>query len=157
MNLSVDLIYDNDVPSVKKMVPQVGATAQIKELLGVSSCISFKAYCHRWTQINTGWHNRSGCCTHLWQSVNSAFICVHLCNLWLILQLSTDLHEISLTCRSAIARINWYSPAKTSAGNPIFPGWYADPEGTIFNKAYWVYPTYSDKYEKQVFMDAFFS
>jgi beta-xylosidase len=46
---------------------------------------------------------------------------------------------------------------KQSAGNPIFPGWYADPEGAIFNKTYWVYPTYSDKYEKQVFMDAFSS
>ena len=44
-----------------------------------------------------------------------------------------------------------------SAVNPIFPGWYADPEGAIFNKTYWVYPTYSDKYEKQVFMDAFSS
>src|SRR5688572_13160209 len=43
------------------------------------------------------------------------------------------------------------------SGNPIFKGWYADPEGTIFNKQYWVYPTYSDKYEKQVFMDCFSS
>jgi beta-xylosidase len=46
---------------------------------------------------------------------------------------------------------------KESAGNPIVQGWYADPEGIIFNKTYWVYPTYSDKYEKQVFMDAFSS
>jgi beta-xylosidase len=47
--------------------------------------------------------------------------------------------------------------AKTTSGNPIFPGWYADPEATIFGKTYWVYPTYSDKYEKQTFMDAFSS
>jgi len=46
--------------------------------------------------------------------------------------------------------------AKTS-GNPIFKGWYADPEGAVFGKEYWVYPTYSDKYENQVFMDAFSS
>lgn len=46
---------------------------------------------------------------------------------------------------------------KQSSGNPIFPGWYADPEGAIFNNTYWVYPTFSDKYEKQVFMDAFSS
>ncbi|WP_027125099.1 glycoside hydrolase family 43 protein [Gelidibacter mesophilus] len=42
------------------------------------------------------------------------------------------------------------------AGNPIFPGWYADPEGIIFN-TYWIFPTYSAAYEKQVFFDAFSS
>jgi beta-xylosidase len=46
---------------------------------------------------------------------------------------------------------------KTSTGNPIFPGWYADPEGIIFGKEYWIYPTYSAPYDKQVFMDAFSS
>nr|WP_294942955.1 glycoside hydrolase family 43 protein [uncultured Mucilaginibacter sp.] len=46
---------------------------------------------------------------------------------------------------------------KTTSGNPIFQGWYADPEATIFGKEYWVYPTYSDKYEKQVHFDAFSS
>lgn len=29
------------------------------------------------------------------------------------------------------------------AGNPVFPGWYADPEGTIFGDSYWIFPTYS--------------
>jgi hypothetical protein len=43
------------------------------------------------------------------------------------------------------------------SGNPIFPGWYADPEAAIFDSNYWVYPTYSDKYDKQVFFDAFSS
>ena len=43
------------------------------------------------------------------------------------------------------------------AGNPIFPGWYADPEGIIFNNEYWIYPTFSAPYEKQVFLDAFSS
>jgi len=32
------------------------------------------------------------------------------------------------------------------AGNPIVPGWYADPEIHIFNKTYWIYPTYSAPY-----------
>ncbi|MAM18164.1 MAG: arabinan endo-1,5-alpha-L-arabinosidase [Gramella sp.] len=41
--------------------------------------------------------------------------------------------------------------------NPVFPGWYADPEGTVFEGKYWIYPTYSAPYEKQVFMDAFSS
>jgi beta-xylosidase len=47
--------------------------------------------------------------------------------------------------------------AKNKSGNPIFQGWYADPEGVIFGKQYWIYPTYSAKYEQQVFMDAFSS
>ncbi|RFZ82917.1 arabinan endo-1,5-alpha-L-arabinosidase [Mucilaginibacter terrenus] len=46
---------------------------------------------------------------------------------------------------------------KTTSGNPIFPGWYADPEATIFEKQYWIYPTYSDKYNSQVHFDAFSS
>lgn len=32
------------------------------------------------------------------------------------------------------------------AANPIFPGWYADPEIRIFNGDYWIYPTYSADY-----------
>ena len=43
------------------------------------------------------------------------------------------------------------------SGNPVFPGWYADPEGTVFGKKYWIYPTYSAPYNKQVFLDAFSS
>lgn len=33
------------------------------------------------------------------------------------------------------------------SGNPILPGWYADPEGIIFDNEYWIYPTYSDHYQ----------
>ena len=43
------------------------------------------------------------------------------------------------------------------SGNPLFPGWYADPEGAVFNHQYWIYPTYSAPYNKQVFFDAFSS
>src|SRR5690242_20847704 len=46
---------------------------------------------------------------------------------------------------------------KSTSGNPVFPGWYADPEGVILNGRYWIYPTYSDVYDKQVFFDAFSS
>lgn len=49
------------------------------------------------------------------------------------------------------------STQETTSGNPIFEGWYADPEGIIFDDKYWVYPTYSAPYEEQVFMDAFSS
>lgn len=48
------------------------------------------------------------------------------------------------------------SPKKT-AGNPVFSGWYADPEGVIFGNKYWIYPTYSAPYNEQVFFDAFSS
>jgi len=34
------------------------------------------------------------------------------------------------------------------SGNPVFPGWYADPEGIIFDNEYWIYPTYSDHYQQ---------
>lgn len=43
------------------------------------------------------------------------------------------------------------------SGNPIFKGWYADPEAIVFGNKYWVYPTYSAPYNEQVFMDAFSS
>ncbi|MAW95421.1 MULTISPECIES: glycoside hydrolase family 43 protein [unclassified Leeuwenhoekiella] len=41
--------------------------------------------------------------------------------------------------------------------NPVFPGWYADPEGIIFDDTYYIYPTFSAPYEKQVYLDAFSS
>lgn len=44
-----------------------------------------------------------------------------------------------------------------TSGNPLFPGWYADPEGIVFGDKYWIYPTYSARYEDQVFLDAFSS
>ena len=43
------------------------------------------------------------------------------------------------------------------AGNPFVEGWYADPDTEYYNSLYWVYPTYSDVYEKQTYMDAFSS
>ncbi|MDQ6903473.1 MAG: glycoside hydrolase family 43 protein [Bacteroidota bacterium] len=49
------------------------------------------------------------------------------------------------------------SKGKLTSGNPVFEGWYADPEGAIFNKEYWIYPTYSASYNQQVFFDAFSS
>ncbi len=45
---------------------------------------------------------------------------------------------------------------KTS-GNPIFKGWYADPEAAIFNNQFWIYPTTSAVYDKQVYFDCFSS
>ncbi len=60
--------------------------------------------------------------------------------------------------------INLYAQPQSSkidnkqiSGNPVFPGWYADPDAAIFGSTYWVYPTYSAKYKEQVFLDAFSS
>lgn len=47
------------------------------------------------------------------------------------------------------------SPARS--GNPIFAGWYADPEATVIGKRYWVFPTFSAPYDKQLHFDAFSS
>ncbi|MCA9312326.1 MAG: family 43 glycosylhydrolase, partial [Phycisphaerales bacterium] len=42
-------------------------------------------------------------------------------------------------------------------GNPVFPGWYADPEVALFEGQVWVYPTYSAPYDEQLHFDAFSS
>ncbi|MCK9862923.1 glycoside hydrolase family 43 protein [Paenibacillus sp. ATY16] len=44
-----------------------------------------------------------------------------------------------------------------TSGNPVFPGWYADPEARIFEGRYWIYPTYSALYGEQLYLDAFHS
>lgn len=49
------------------------------------------------------------------------------------------------------------SASQSKSGNPIFEGWYADPEGVVFEKEYWIYPTYSAPYDEQIFIDAFSS
>lgn len=41
--------------------------------------------------------------------------------------------------------------------NPVFPGWYADPELHFFDGRFWIYPTYSAAYEEQTFFEAFSS
>lgn len=50
-------------------------------------------------------------------------------------------------------------PADKTArsGNPIFPGWYADPEGAIIGNQYWVFPTFSAPFDEQTHFDAFSS
>jgi len=60
-----------------------------------------------------------------------------------------------ISCSKAIAQT--IVADNTKNNNPIFKGWYADPEGIIFDKTYWVYPTFSAPYEDQIFLDAFSS
>jgi hypothetical protein len=44
-----------------------------------------------------------------------------------------------------------------TSGNPIADGWYADPDMSLYNGVYWVYPTYSAPYDSQTYLDAFSS
>jgi len=44
-----------------------------------------------------------------------------------------------------------------TSGNPLFPGWYADPEFVVLNNTFWIFPTWSAKYKEQVFLDAYSS
>jgi beta-xylosidase len=44
-----------------------------------------------------------------------------------------------------------------ASGNPLFPGWYADPEALVFGDTCWIYPTSSAPYDKQLQFDAFSS
>lgn len=42
------------------------------------------------------------------------------------------------------------SNAPRMSGNPVFPGWYADPEIHCFGGKYYIYPTTSRRYDEQV-------
>ena len=41
--------------------------------------------------------------------------------------------------------------------NPLFEGWYADPQIRRFGDTYWIFPTYSHDYHEQLFFDVFSS
>ena len=58
--------------------------------------------------------------------------------------------------RSSVLLVS-LAAAAAQSGNPIVPGWYADPEAHVFRGRYWIYPTYSAPYGEQTFMDAFSS
>lgn len=65
-------------------------------------------------------------------------------------------------CATFIVLLSCSTSRKTEkqvrySGNPVIKGWYADPEGAIFDNKFWIFPTYSDIYKKQVFLDAFSS
>lgn len=47
--------------------------------------------------------------------------------------------------------------AQTRAGNPVFAGWYADPEVAVFGDLFWIFPTFSAPYDDQLHFDAFSS
>jgi len=65
--------------------------------------------------------------------------------------------QVILGATLAAPALHAFAQDKKTSGNPVVEGWYADPEAKIFNHQYWLYPTYSAKYNEQVFMDAFSS
>ena len=65
---------------------------------------------------------------------------------------------IGLCCGLARAGSGSEEPqSKKTSGNPVFPGWYADPEGVVFGDTYWIYPTTSARYNQQLYFDCFSS
>lgn len=54
----------------------------------------------------------------------------------------------------ALSCVPW---TRAAAGNPAFPGWYADPDAHVFANRYWIFPTTSARYEDQTRFDAFSS
>ncbi|WP_428304050.1 glycoside hydrolase family 43 protein [Lacipirellula sp.] len=64
---------------------------------------------------------------------------------------------IALTLLLTASPLAADEPKRKMSGNPLFDGWYADPEAIIFGDTYWIYPTYSAPYDEQVFFDAFSS
>lgn len=64
-----------------------------------------------------------------------------------------NLRKLTLSVIAAAA----IAPVAAVAANPVFEGWYADPEGIIYDNQYWIFPTWSDEYERQTFIDAFSS
>ncbi len=47
--------------------------------------------------------------------------------------------------------------ARGYANNPVIDGWYADPQIRIYNNKYWIFPTYSSLFKKQIHLDCFSS
>lgn len=55
----------------------------------------------------------------------------------------------------APAAVPDYSTAES--GNPIVDGWYADPDVAVYDGRYWIYPTTSQEYDQQTYLNAFSS
>ena len=53
--------------------------------------------------------------------------------------------------------VAFLASAQKMSGNPIYEGDYADPEGVVFGKTYWIFPTFSAAYDDQLHFDCFSS
>jgi len=57
----------------------------------------------------------------------------------------------------ALMTASTFAEDEKTSGNPLFPGWYADPEVICYGDTYWIYPTFSARYEQQLHFDCFSS
>jgi beta-xylosidase len=64
---------------------------------------------------------------------------------------------ICLVACAILASASSAAAQPMKSGNPILPGWYADPEVHVFDGQFWIFPTYSAPYNEQTYMDAFSS
>lgn len=71
--------------------------------------------------------------------------------------LSVSLSAVLLLALALGTPISAQESKKTTSGNPLFPGWYADPEVILYGDTFWIFPTWSDLFEKQLFFDCFSS
>lgn len=63
-----------------------------------------------------------------------------------------------LLCILSLMLVSCHVGSKAEcSGNPLWEGWYADPEGVVFNGTCWIYPTTSRIYRDQKGFDAFSS
>lgn len=67
-----------------------------------------------------------------------------------------ELHTLSILF-FLLASCAYQSDKGGSVGNPIFEGWYADPEAIIYDDTYWIYPTSSNGAMKATYFDCFSS
>lgn len=50
---------------------------------------------------------------------------------------------VGIVCLLLVGACTSNTEKKEMSGNPLFTGWYADPEGIVFDDEYWIYPTLS--------------
>ena len=74
-----------------------------------------------------------------------------------VLHSSEEFQKDMKKAKKEIDALSRFGKHSKVSGNPLFTGWYADPEGVVFGKEYWIYPTWSRPYDEQLFMDAFSS
>lgn len=68
-----------------------------------------------------------------------------------------DMKQTFLAIAAILMLASCGGTQKKMSGNPLFEGWYADPEGAVLDGKYWIFPTYSAPYKQQLFFDAFSS
>jgi hypothetical protein len=54
---------------------------------------------------------------------------------------------------AALGLLPGWLPAR--ADNPVFPGWHADPDASVFAGHHWIFPTASARCEARTRFDAF--